>query len=131
MPQLEREQPALKQMPSASPPPTGPCAMIIFGGTGDLAARKLLPALYNLAKSKLLSPDFADRAPHVLLVPQALDPHGRHGQRLLRHHPDQVLALPEGVVGRVLADLAPGNELIEAVRLRERPGRPEPAGSIS
>ncbi len=67
-----------------------------------------------------------DRAPHVLLVPQALDPHGRHGQRLLRHHPDEVLALPEGVVGRVLAQLPPGHELIEAVRLREGPGRPEP-----
>src|SRR5205085_6648153 len=26
-----------------------PCAMVIFGGTGDLAHRKLVPALYNLA----------------------------------------------------------------------------------
>ena len=45
--------------PSGSPPPTGPCVMVIFGGTGDLTARKLFPALYNLVKSKLLSPDFA------------------------------------------------------------------------
>jgi glucose-6-phosphate 1-dehydrogenase len=59
MPQLERERPALEQMPAGSPPPAGPCAMIIFGGTGDLAGRKLFPALYNLAKSKLLSSDFA------------------------------------------------------------------------
>jgi glucose-6-phosphate 1-dehydrogenase len=59
MPQLERELPALEQMPSGSPPPTGPCAMVIFGGTGDLAGRKLFPALYNLAKSKLLSSEFA------------------------------------------------------------------------
>src|SRR5260221_12485759 len=59
MPQLERELPALEQAPSGSPPPTGPAAMVIFGGTGDLTARKLFPALYNLVKSKLLSSDFA------------------------------------------------------------------------
>lgn len=56
---IEREQPAMERMPSGSPPPTGPCALVIFGGTGDLTARKLFPALYNLAKSKLLSQDFA------------------------------------------------------------------------
>ena len=33
--------------------------MVIFGGTGDLTARKLFPAIYNLVKSKLLSSDFA------------------------------------------------------------------------
>jgi len=59
MPQLERELPALDQAPSGSPLPTGPCAMVIFGGTGDLTARKLFPALYNLVKGRLLSPDFA------------------------------------------------------------------------
>ena len=59
MPQLERELPALEQPPSGSPPPTGPCVMVIFGGTGDLTARKLFPALYNLVKSKLLPSDFA------------------------------------------------------------------------
>jgi glucose-6-phosphate 1-dehydrogenase len=59
MPQLERELPALDKPPSGSPPPTGPCVMVIFGGTGDLTARKLFPALYNLVKSKLLSSDFA------------------------------------------------------------------------
>src|SRR6478752_3405426 len=59
MAQLERELPAMDQAPSGSPPPTGPCAMVIFGGTGDLTARKLFPALYNLVKSKLLSSDFA------------------------------------------------------------------------
>src|SRR5215831_20810058 len=58
-PNLEREQPALERIPSGNPPPTGPCAMVIFGGTGDLTARKLFPALYNLVKSKLLSADFA------------------------------------------------------------------------
>jgi glucose-6-phosphate 1-dehydrogenase len=35
------------------------CVMVIFGATGDLTQRKLLPALYNLAKAKLLSRKFA------------------------------------------------------------------------
>jgi glucose-6-phosphate 1-dehydrogenase len=33
--------------------------MVIFGATGDLSARKLLPAIYNLAKQRLLPPGFA------------------------------------------------------------------------
>ncbi|GAC1643864.1 MAG: glucose-6-phosphate dehydrogenase [Acidobacteriaceae bacterium] len=39
--------------------PGGPCIMVIFGATGDLTARKLIPSLYNLYQSKLLSDDFA------------------------------------------------------------------------
>src|SRR5215471_14509494 len=37
----------------------GPCAMVLFGGAGDLTKRKLVPALFNLAKAKLLPQDFA------------------------------------------------------------------------
>ena len=36
-----------------------PCTMVIFGVAGDLAKRKLFPALYNLAKAGLLSREFA------------------------------------------------------------------------
>jgi len=36
-----------------------PSLMVIFGATGDLSARKLLPALYNLAKQRLLPAGFA------------------------------------------------------------------------
>ncbi|MFN8007116.1 MAG: glucose-6-phosphate dehydrogenase [Terriglobia bacterium] len=39
--------------------PGPPCAMVIFGAAGDLTKRKLIPALYNLAKEQLLSRDFA------------------------------------------------------------------------
>src|SRR5580704_1153482 len=39
--------------------PGDPCAMVIFGASGDLTRRKLIPALYNLAKNDLLSHDFA------------------------------------------------------------------------
>ncbi len=30
-----------------------PCAIVIFGATGDLTKRKLLPALYNLAATRV------------------------------------------------------------------------------
>jgi glucose-6-phosphate 1-dehydrogenase len=36
-----------------------PCVMVIFGASGDLTKRKLIPALCNLAKDRLLSPQFA------------------------------------------------------------------------
>src|SRR6202165_5657270 len=36
-----------------------PCLMVIFGATGDLSARKLLPALYNPPKQRLLPAGFA------------------------------------------------------------------------
>ncbi len=39
--------------------PTGPCVMVLFGGAGDLSKRKLVPALFNLVKAKLLSDNFA------------------------------------------------------------------------
>src|SRR5216684_3110139 len=33
-----------------------PCAIVIFGATGDLTHRKLIPALYNLAAAGELPP---------------------------------------------------------------------------
>jgi glucose-6-phosphate 1-dehydrogenase len=36
-----------------------PCVMVIFGASGDLTKRKLIPALYNLRDSKLLPDSFA------------------------------------------------------------------------
>lgn len=37
----------------------GPCAVVIFGVTGDLARKKLMPAIYDLANRGLLPPSFA------------------------------------------------------------------------
>jgi glucose-6-phosphate 1-dehydrogenase len=37
---------------------TAPCQLIIFGASGDLTNRKLLPAIYNLAQADLLPPSF-------------------------------------------------------------------------
>src|SRR5437763_1623888 len=36
-----------------------PCAIVIFGASGDLTKRKLIPALYNLSTYGLLPKDFS------------------------------------------------------------------------
>ena len=45
-------------MPTPNPL-SEPCVMIIFGASGDLTKRLLVPALYNLACDGLLSDNFA------------------------------------------------------------------------
>jgi glucose-6-phosphate 1-dehydrogenase len=37
----------------------GPCGLVIFGVTGDLATKKVMPAVYDLANRGLLPPGFA------------------------------------------------------------------------
>ena len=37
----------------------GPCGLVIFGVTGDLSRKKLMPAIYDLANRGLLPPGFA------------------------------------------------------------------------
>jgi glucose-6-phosphate 1-dehydrogenase len=39
--------------------PAEPCILVVFGASGDLTKRLLIPALYNLACDRLLSPRFA------------------------------------------------------------------------
>src|SRR5579871_3076119 len=53
------EEPSTTQTPSGPGRPADPCVMVIFGASGDLTKRKLIPALYNLAKENLLSKEFA------------------------------------------------------------------------
>jgi glucose-6-phosphate 1-dehydrogenase len=51
----EAENPLSEGLERLPPPPT---ALVIFGATGDLARRKLLPALYNLAHDGALPESF-------------------------------------------------------------------------
>ncbi|MFZ4372559.1 MAG: glucose-6-phosphate dehydrogenase [Mycobacterium sp.] len=44
-----------KRMPRIA----GPCSAVIFGVTGDLARKKLMPAIYDLANRGLLPPSFS------------------------------------------------------------------------
>src|ERR1700704_5881904 len=39
--------------------PAGACVMVLFGASGDLTKRKLIPALFNLVKASLLPKNFA------------------------------------------------------------------------
>src|SRR3954453_10834341 len=53
---------AYRAMPSgadeARPRRAPPVAMVIFGASGDLTQRKLIPALFDIFVEGLLSPDF-------------------------------------------------------------------------
>ncbi len=56
--------PAIHEKPhdpeqAGNPRPAGPCVVVIFGASGDLAKRKLLPSLYNLQVNGLLPDEFA------------------------------------------------------------------------
>src|ERR1700735_934356 len=57
--------PEVKASPAAPPAPQGPerrpdpCIVVIFGASGDLTKRKLLPALYHLEQSGFLPENFA------------------------------------------------------------------------
>jgi glucose-6-phosphate 1-dehydrogenase len=50
---------SMLDIPDESAPPAHPNVMIIFGAGGDLAARKLIPALFHLCHSHLLPDSFA------------------------------------------------------------------------
>jgi glucose-6-phosphate 1-dehydrogenase len=45
--------------PRREPSPADPCAMVIFGAGGDLTRRLVIPALYNLSRTKILPERFA------------------------------------------------------------------------
>src|SRR5689334_7848655 len=49
--------PLRESLPRALAPE--PCAVVLFGSTGDLAARKLVPALENLARGGNMPAEFA------------------------------------------------------------------------
>ncbi len=36
----------------------GPCGLVIFGASGDLTKRKILPSVYRLQKNRLLPEEF-------------------------------------------------------------------------
>src|ERR1700720_1326217 len=54
-----RKPQVLAAPPRRQPSPADPCAMVIFGASGDLTKRLVVPALYNLARTKVLPERFA------------------------------------------------------------------------
>src|ERR671937_856675 len=114
-----------------------PCVLVIFGASGDLATKKLFPALYSLAFRRLLPEHFA-----VLGVArteetddefrermkQAVKDHGRE-PRLLPGH--SAHSLPGRGRGARQASLDLGLDAPdrrEAVRARPRLGAPADQG---
>ena len=61
------EEPSTLDVLTGSPQPPrpflrraqDPCVLVIFGASGDLTGRKLIPGLYNLACQELLPPRFS------------------------------------------------------------------------
>ena len=53
---MESRASARRCPPDVTPAPAS--TFVIFGASGDLTRRLLLPALYNLAHEQLLDPDF-------------------------------------------------------------------------
>ena len=47
------------QSPRRQAKPADPCTMVIFGATGDLTKRLVIPALYNLSRTNVLPEHFA------------------------------------------------------------------------
>ena len=50
-----------------------PCAIVIFGASGDLTARKLMPAVYELARSRSLPAAFRAAATQPTVCSPCVD----------------------------------------------------------
>jgi glucose-6-phosphate 1-dehydrogenase len=57
--QLTRANPLRDPRDRRIPRVAGPCVLVLFGVTGDLARKKLMPAVYDLANRGLLPPGFS------------------------------------------------------------------------
>ena len=77
------------------------CAIVIFGASGDLTKRKLIPALYALAYRKLLPEEFAivgvARSPQTVEAVRRGDEEGREAVR--------ARSLPAGRLGQLAAGM--------------------------
>ena len=58
-PYMTKHSPHPLEEPGISSRFMEPCILVIFGATGDLTARKLIPAIYNLAREGQLPAQFA------------------------------------------------------------------------
>jgi glucose-6-phosphate 1-dehydrogenase len=56
---MSRTAQAIQSPPRRQAKPADPCAMVVFGATGDLTKRLVIPALYNLSRTKVLPERFA------------------------------------------------------------------------
>ncbi len=57
--QAENRNPLRDPLDQRLPRVAGPCGVVLFGVTGDLSRKKVMPAIYDLANRGLLPPGFA------------------------------------------------------------------------
>jgi len=53
-----KTKPVYRTMGTCAVEIPGPCGLVIFGASGDLTKRKIIPSLYRLQKNRLLSENF-------------------------------------------------------------------------
>jgi glucose-6-phosphate 1-dehydrogenase len=110
------ENPLLEGLRSRRTPE--PCALTIFGASGDLTQRKLFPALYSLALRNLLPEQFA--VVGVARTPMSTDEFREQMEEAVKEHcrdefrPDVWAELAEGTryVGADLVDAQEDREVV-------------------
>ncbi|MGH3091866.1 MAG: glucose-6-phosphate dehydrogenase, partial [Gaiellaceae bacterium] len=113
------ENPLLEGLRSRRTPE--PCALTIFGASGDLTQRKLFPALYSLALRNLLPEQFA--VVGVARTPMSTDEFREQMEEAVKEHgrdefrPDVWAELAEGIryVGADLVDAQEDREVVECL----------------
>ena len=88
-----------------------PTTVVLFGATGDLAQRKLLPGLLHLFESGLLNEVHQWAEDHPEVLPDV--PDGRRGPTLLKQTAELILGIP--VYHYVMVDMRGFAELIDAI----------------
>ena len=78
-----------------------PCVLVIFGASGDLTKRLLMPAIYNLVNEGLLDDDFA-----ILGVNRGDDNEGAFAKGLIRSMTD-IIEAGHGEAGKIKVDDKP------------------------
>jgi glucose-6-phosphate 1-dehydrogenase len=86
-------------------PTAEPCTMVLFGATGDLAKRLVLPALYDLERAGLLADGFA------LIGVARGDPDSGQWHDMMRKSLDAIIASGSGTFNADAIDDAVWNKL--------------------
>ncbi len=76
--------------PNSTMPPADACAMVLFGATGDLARRLVIPALYDLEHAGMLADGF------TLIGVARGEPEGQNWPREMRSSLDEIVSSGSG-----------------------------------
>ena len=111
---MPRTAEVVQSPPRRQAKPADPCAMVIFGATGDLTERLVIPALYNLSRTNVLPEHFA-------LIGVALK--RRYRDVLIGFRADVRLAYLKGDETLIARRIATRHERLHAAKLASQPIR--------